>query len=162
MLRSAKDPIPPRPREDGPGPAELAEGALVFAAVTQGVLVGAWLGLFPDLALRLGGFPPASAFFVRWAGLLHVVLALGYALEWIRFRRVALLVLAKGATALFLAAAWAGEGLPWLMVLALALEGAIATSGALLHDPAERSRRARARLRLVTPTPSQIRPAGRR
>jgi hypothetical protein len=162
MVRSAKDPKAAPPREDGPGPAELAELALVVVAVTQGALVGAWLGLFPELALRLGGFPPAPAFFVRWAGLLQLILALGYALEWVRFRRVTLIVLAKGATAIFLAAAWAGDGLPWLMVLALLLESAMAVCGALLHGPAERSRRARARLRLVTPAPPQIRPAGRR
>lgn len=147
--------------EQRPGPEEMAEFALVAAALVQGLLLGGWLGLFPVHALRTGGFPQASVFFVRWAGILQAVLAAGYALEWIRFRRVTLLVAAKALLAILLAVEWAGEGLPVLMMIAVPLEGAMAVAGALLHGPAERSRRARARLRLVTPAPTQIRPAGR-
>ena len=132
-----------------PGPAERAQRALVALAVAQGILLGAWLGLFPALVLRVGGFPVAPPFFVRWAGVLHLVLAAGYALEWRRSRRVALLVLAKGVTALFLLAAWIGGGLPQLLVLAFVLEAATSAAAAALHAPAERSRRARARLRVV-------------
>lgn len=143
-----------------PGPAEQVETALVAAAVTQGMLAGGWLAIFPDLALRLGGFPPAPAFFVRFAGVLHLVLAIGYALDWGRFRRVTLLVFAKAATALFLVAAWIGDGLPPLLMVAVVLEAAVSLGGALIHGPAERSRRARARLRLVSAAPTPIRPAG--
>jgi hypothetical protein len=150
-----------RSPEAAPGAAERGESALVAVAIAQGTLLGVWLTAFPAAALRLGGFPPAGAFFVRWAGVLHLVLAFGYALDWLRLRRTALLVVAKGATAVFLGVVWALEGLPWLMVFAVVLEGAMATTGVFLHGPAERSRRARARLRLVTPARSPIRPAGR-
>jgi hypothetical protein len=139
----------------------MGEIALVAIVLAQGLLLGGWLGLFPSHALRVGGFPQAPVFFVRWAGILQIVLATGYALEWVRLRRVMLLVVAKGLTAVLLAATWALEGLPALMMIAVPLEGALALAGALLHGPAERSRRARARLRLVTPTPAQVRPAGR-
>jgi hypothetical protein len=149
-------------RPEGPGPAETGELAVVAAAVAQGVAVGAWLALLPEAALRAGGFPAAPAFFVRWAGVLHVLLAAGYALEFMRFRRVALLVLAKAVTAFFLAAAWMGDGLPWLMVGAVFVEGSLAAAAALVHPSASRSRHARARLRLVTPAPTEVRPAGRR
>lgn len=145
-----------------PGPDELAEIALVALVVGQGVLLGGWLGIFPGHALRIGGFPPAPAFFVRWAGILQLVLGAGYALEWIRFRRVTLLVVAKALTALLLGATWIGEGLPTLMMVAVPVEACMALAGGLLHGPAERARRARARLRLVTPVPANIRPAGRR
>lgn len=144
------------------GPAEVAELLLVGVAVAEGALVGAWLGALPALALRAGGFPPAPLFFVRWAGVLHVLLGVGYALEWLRFRRVTLLVAAKAATALFLVATLVGEGLPSLMSLALVIESVMAIAGALLHGPADRSRRARARLRLVASDAGQVRPAGRR
>jgi hypothetical protein len=149
------------PPEQRPGVDELAEVALVAVAVAQGVLLGAWLGIFPAHALRIGGFPQAPTFFVRWAGILHTALAAGYALEWVRFRRVTLLVVAKALTGLFLAVTWGADGLPPLMMMAVPLEGCLALAGALLHPQAERSRRARARLRLVTPVPTGIRPAGR-
>jgi hypothetical protein len=148
-------------REQGPGPIETGELAIVAAAVAQGLAIGAWLALFPETALRAGGFPAAPAFFVRWAGVLHVVLAAGYALEYMRFRRVTLLVLAKGVTAFFLAAAWVGDGLGWLMVIAVFVEASIAGCAAIAHPSADRSRRARARLRLVTPTPNELRPVER-
>ena len=149
--------------EDTPGPAEQTELTLVVLAIAQGILVGAWLGIFPRAALAAGGFPAAPPFFVRWAGVLHLVLAVGYGLEWLRFRRVTLLVVAKSATALFLAAAWLSEGLRWLMVSAVLLEAGMAAAAGLLHGPADRSRRARARLRLVGSPPSaRVRPAGQR
>jgi hypothetical protein len=148
-------------REEGPGPVESAELVIVAAAAAQGLLVGAWLALFPEGALRVGGFPPAPVFFVRFAGVLHVLLAGGYALEYMRFRGVTLLVIGKGVTAFFLATAWVGDGLPWLMVIAVFVEAAFASGAALVHPGASRSRRARARLRLVTPTPSEVRPVGR-
>jgi hypothetical protein len=148
-------------REPAAGAAEVAQAVLVAAAVLQGVVVGAWLALFPEVALRGGGFPPAPAFFVRWAGVLHLALAAGYALEHVRFRRVTLLVVAKGATAIFLAAVWIFDGLPWLMIGALAVEATVAIASGLVQRPADRSRRTRARLRLVRPSPAQVRPAGR-
>ncbi len=152
----------PQQQEDKPGSAELGEYAIVIASCAQGALVGAWLAIAPAMALRLGGFPAAPAFFVRWAGALQLVLAAGYALEWTRFRRVTLLVLAKGATAAFLAAVWTLDGVPPLMMAATFLEGAFALTAAMLKRPAEQSRRARARLRLVAAPPAEIRPAGRR
>jgi hypothetical protein len=152
----------PKPNE-GPGPYELAEVGIVALAVAQGLLVGAWLGVFPAMALRAGGFPAAPPFFVRWAGVLHLVLAVGYALEWLRFRRVTLLIVAKGITASFLAITWVGEGsLPFLMMIAIVLEAGLAGAAAIVRQPADRSRRTRARLRLVTPAAGAIRPAGQR
>jgi hypothetical protein len=152
--------LPPGEGERGPG--ELAEIALVTAAIAQGLVLGAWLGIFPAAALRAGGFPAAPLFFVRWAGMLQVALALGYGLEWTRFRRVTLLIAAKGIIASFMTITWMGEGVPTLMAIALPVEAGMALAGALLHGPADRSRRARARLRLVAVTATEVRPAGRR
>jgi hypothetical protein len=140
----------------------MAEIALVTAAIVQALILGVWLGIFPAAALRAGGFPAAPLFFVRWAGVLHLVLAVGYGLEWTRFRRTTLLIAAKGIIAAFITITWMGEGVPVLMAVALPLEAGMAIAGALLHGPADRSRRARARLRLVTVAPTEIRPAGRR
>ncbi len=150
------------PDHGGPGADEMAQLALVAIAVAQGLMLGVWLSVFPGAALRAGGFVAAPLFFVRWAGVLHAVLALGYGLEWMRFRRVTLLIVAKGITASFLAVTWLGEGLPLLMAIAIPLEAGMAIACALLRGPADRSRRARAHLRLVTPAATQIRPAGQR
>lgn len=144
-----------------PAPIERGEALLVTAAVVEGLALGAWLALFPASALRAGGFPPAAAFFVRWAGMLHAVLAVGYALDWVRLRRTTLLVLVKAATALFLAATWAIDRLPPLMMIAIVVEAGTALLAAIVRGPASRSRHTRARLRLVTPAPQRIRNAGR-
>jgi hypothetical protein len=159
--RQGQTPHPAPEAQPEPGPAEQVETALAAAAVAQGMLIGGWLALFPDAALRLGGFPYAPAFFVRFAGVLHLVLALGYALDWVRFRRVTLLVVAKAATAAFLVAAWIGDSLPALLMVAVVFEATMSLGAALVHGPAEHSRRARARLHLVGVTPTTIRPAGR-
>ena len=148
-----------KPLDERPGPAELGELALVISAVIEGAVVGLWLAFLPSLALRVGGFPAAPVFFVRWAGALHLTLAAGYALEWSRFRRVTLLVLAKAITTVFLVVIWGSDGLPVLMMLATFLEGTMACLGQILRGPAEQSRHARARLRLVTPAPTEVRPA---
>ncbi|HET9598997.1 MAG TPA: hypothetical protein VFP65_25720, partial [Anaeromyxobacteraceae bacterium] len=146
IQREGLTPQPSLEAEPDPGPAEQVETAVVAAAVAQGLLVGAWLAFFPDMALRAGGFPAAAPFFVRFAGVLHLVLAFGYALDYRGARRVTLLVAAKAATVLFLVAAWIGEGIPALLAAAIAVEAGLAAGAALAHGPAGRSRRARARL----------------
>lgn len=151
-----------RPARGGPGFLELAELLLVAASVGQGLLLGTWFCFWPGSVLRAGGLPPAPVFFVRWAGVLHLVLALGYALEWVRFRRVSLLVVAKAATAVFFVAVGLGQGLPPLLLLAVTVESTMATAGALLHRPASRAWRARSGLRLVARAAHEVRPAGRR
>jgi hypothetical protein len=161
-LRPAGGPGLSPEQERRPRPEELAELALVALVVGQGLVLGGWLGLLPAHAVRIGGFPQAPVFFVRWVGILQVVLGAGYALEWIRVRRVTLIVVAKALTAVLLGVTWAVDGLPALMMVAVPLEACMAVAGAVLHGPAERARLARARLRLVTPVPANIRPAGRR
>ena len=154
-------PISARPLP-GPSPAEVAQAAVVMLAVTQALLLALWLGLLPRLALRMGGFPPAPPFFVRWAGLLQAILAIAYALEWQRFGRVGLLVVAKGLTAVFLAVTLALDGFLPLLFGAVFIEGGLAIAASLLQRPAARSRLARGRLRLVARPAPPVRPAGQR
>ncbi|HTP28071.1 MAG TPA: hypothetical protein VMK12_20760 [Anaeromyxobacteraceae bacterium] len=151
-----------RPDEGVPGYAELAESWLVSGAVAQGSLLGIWLTAFPSHALRVVGSPTAPAFFVRWVGILQIVLALGCAIDWTRLRRVTLLVATKGATALLLATVWAVDELPTLMMAACLGEALLAICGAALKRPADRSRRSRVRLRLVDRPLAEVRPAGQR
>lgn len=148
---------PPRP-----GAVEIAEMAVVFGAVVQGALIGGWLALWPASAVAAGGFAPMSHLFVRRAGLLELLLAVGYALEWSRTRHVTLLVAAKAATAAFLGFESSSERLPALLVFAILAEAVTALLAGVLHGPASRARHARARLHLVSPGRDQVRPAGRR
>ena len=152
---------PSRPAP-GPGLPEIAQATIVLLAIAQAALLALWLGLVPRVALRMGGFPPAPAFFVRWAGILQAILGFGYAIEWRRFRRVSLLVVAKALTAAFLLVTFALDGLPPLLTGAVLIEGALALAASLLHRPAERSRLARGRLRLVVRAATTVRPAGQR
>jgi hypothetical protein len=154
-LRGPNPKVLGEPSEASPSAVEIAEMAVVAVALAQGAAVGIWLALFPEAALRAGGFPPAPSIFVRWVGLLHLLLATGYALEWLRFRRVALLVIAKGATAIFLLALGIEDALPNLMYLAMALEAGTACAAAALRGPADRARRSRGRLKLVVSRPSR-------
>jgi hypothetical protein len=143
------------PTEMGPSAAEVGQLVVVAAALAQGAAVGIWLTLFPGSALRAGGFPATPDLLVRWAGLLYLVLAAGYALEWVRFRRVVLLVVGKAAAALFFLALALADTLPGLLYLAMATEAGVACAAAGLRGPADRARHARARLKLVVSRPSR-------
>jgi len=146
--------------EDKPGLVELAEMLLVAAVVVQGLALGLWLGGAPASVLALCGLDSGSTLFVRWAGALHAALALAYAVDFLRLRRIALLLATKGATALLLSLVWMAEGLPSLVLLLLAVDASVVIAGALLQAPAERSRRARTRLHLVVHAPVAARAAG--
>jgi len=159
-LRGPNPSVAGAPSEAGPSAVEIAELAVVVAALAQGVTVGIWLALFPGSAARAGGLPAAPDLFVRWAGLFHLLLATGYALEWLRFRSVALLVIAKAATAVFLLALGLADTLPNLMYLAIAIETGLACAAAVLRGPADRARRSRGRLKLVVSRPSPPRGSG--
>jgi hypothetical protein len=142
------------PAEAALSGVEIAELAVVAAALAQGAAVGIGLTLFPGAVLRAAGFPDGPDLFVRWAGLLYLLLATAYALEWLRFRRVTLLVIAKAATAVFLLALGLADAVPGLAYLTMAVETGMACAAAGLRGPAGQARRARGRLKLVVSRPS--------
>jgi len=131
------------------GPAEVAELLLVALAVLQGLALGIWMGAAPGSVLTFCGLGGGATLFVRWAGALQLALALAYAIDFLRRRRIALLLAAKGASALLLVGVALAEGLPHLALVAVALDATFMGFGAVLQAPAERSRRARVRLHLV-------------
>jgi len=155
--------VPAGPKDVGrPGPAEVAELLLVAVAVLQGLALALWLGAFPRSALELCGLASGATLFARWAGALHAALALAYVADFVGLRRIAILLATKGATALLLLLVWMAEGLPLVALAILALDAATALTGALLRAPAERSRRARTRLRLVSRVPVEAWSSGGR
>lgn len=77
---------------------------LALVAGIHSLLVGAAMLLAPGLLLRLGGWEPFDdVFFVLQGGAFHVVLGLGYLLEWRFCGRLRLLILAKACAVVFLA-----------------------------------------------------------
>jgi hypothetical protein len=127
---------------EGVGASERLEGTLVAVAVAHSCGVGLFLALLPAVAAAFGGFGVARPeFFVRQAGVFHLVLAAGYLAEYLRSRGVALLVLAKGSAVVFLAAtALLARGLPWSVPLSAALDGLLGLAVALSHRAAARER----------------------
>jgi len=139
---------------------ELAELALVGAAVGGTMLAGLLAAVAPVRLLSFSGLPGGSAFLVRQSGVLLMVLAVGYLLEFRRSHGVVLLLTAEGLTAAFLLASWIDDrrGAQLLLFGLQAWLGALTWA---IHRLAARRRWARADLRLVTSAPQPYRPAGR-
>jgi hypothetical protein len=152
---------PSRPPPEGERPTfwERAELALVGLAGGGTALTGLLAAAFPARALALAGLPSASFFLVRQIGVLLMVLAIGYAMEFRRKRGVVLLLVAEGLTAAFLLASWLGDRLG-VQLVAFGVQAWLGAVTWAIHDLAERQRWARVRLRLVTGSRERIRPAG--
>lgn len=152
-------------REAGAAPRgrsgwEIAELALVGAAVAGTMLAGLLAAVAPARVIAFSGLPGGSSYLVRQSGVLLMVLAVGYLLEFRRSHGVVLLLTAEGLTAAFLLASWLDDR----RGAQLALFGLQAWLGALtwaIHQLAERRRWAQVELRLVTSDAQPYRPAGR-
>lgn len=79
------------------------EASVVTLVALHSLGVGLVLLLAPQWALRLGGWEPTDhLFFVRQGGAFHLVVALGYALEYRQRRSTDFLVGAKSVAVIFL------------------------------------------------------------
>ena len=147
----------------GPGGAERAEALLVGAVSLHSAAVGLFLLVFPALATRFAGFGTSvPLFFARQAGVFHLVLAGGYAAEHLRSRGVTLLLVAKGAAAIFLLISSLGVGVPWSVPVSAAIDGGIALAVFVAHTWASASRRAPGRMHVVVGDAQRARSSGRR
>ncbi len=119
------------------GAGTRAERALIVLVALHSAAVGAMLSLFPRFALALGGFGDAApAFFLRQAGVFHLVLAFGYLAEHFRHRGISLLLFAKGAAAVFLLAASAGGDAPWAVPFCGAADALMGAAAWAVHRAA--------------------------
>jgi hypothetical protein len=140
---------------------ERSEALLVALSAGGSLLLGLLVALFPAGALALVGLPPAPPFLVRQAGVLYLVLAIGFGMEFRRNRGVVLLVTGQALTALFLGASWLSDGLGIQIVLFIAHAWLAAVTWAV-HELAQRQRWSRVRLKLVAEREERVRPAGGR
>ena len=109
----------------------IVELWLVVLVSVHSLAVGVSLSFFPDWSAALGGWGEVRhTFFPRQGGVFHLVVAVGYLHEYLRYRGVSLILIAKSMAVMFLVAmtladmdgAWAvpasalGDGLMALTV----------------------------------------------
>jgi hypothetical protein len=115
-----------------PGPTQ--ERWLVLLIAVHSLAVGVMLLAAPQWAIRFGGWDHAEpSFFVRQAGVFHVVLVIGYLIEHLRYQGVLLLVSAKSTAVVFLVAASLLDQVPWAVPISAAGDGAMALLAWLVH-----------------------------
>lgn len=123
---------------------DRAEPILVVLVALHTLAVGLALVLATRWTLAFGGFPEGSpVFFARQGGAFHLVVGVGYLIEFARHRTVTLILVAKVLAVAFLGASilFAGER-AWSVVVSAAGDGAMALVVALVHARA-RAERAR-------------------
>lgn len=81
----------------------------------------------PHWVSTFGGWGPvANPFFVRQGGVFHLVLALGYLMEYFPGRGLRLVLTAKSIATVFLLSAWLLDpAAPWALLLAGISDGAM-------------------------------------
>ena len=120
--------------------ARRLERWLVVLIALHSLAVGVALMFFTDWSVTLGGWARAEPrFFAQQAGVFHVVVALGYLLEYLRYRGIGLLVLAKSFAVVFLLSiAILGSDAPWVVPIAALGDGLMAAAVVLVHRWASR------------------------
>lgn len=117
--------------------ARRAEPWVVAFVAVHSATIGGALILAPEWSANLAGFGTVEArFFLRQAGVFHLVLACGYAAEFATFRGVRLLLAAKGAATAFLVAAWLGGESAWSVPFSAATDFVMGVSVLGLHAAA--------------------------
>jgi hypothetical protein len=102
------------------------ERLLVALICIHSLGVGVLLMAAPEWAVRFGGWAGVDpTFFARQAGIFHVVLVFGYALEYIRSRTVGFLVTAKITAFVFLVAMCVLTDVPWAVPVSGVSDGAM-------------------------------------
>ena len=86
------------------------ERLLVFLVALHSLVVGMVLLSVPRWVASFGGWGGVdSVFFIRQGGIFHMVVAVGYVMEYVRHRTVALLLVAKSMATVFLVFSWTGD-----------------------------------------------------
>lgn len=106
----------------------------VSLVVLHSVAVGAVMVIATEWAVAFGGWPTdGSLFFARQFGVFHFVVATAYAVEFVRYRGVTILVAAKTMAVASLGYALAIEGASWPVWLAAAGDAVMGLAAWGLH-----------------------------
>ncbi len=103
------------------------ERLLLVLVAMHSVGVGIVMLCFPRWVAAFGGWVPvADPFFIRQGGVFHLVLALGYLMEYFPGRGLRLVLSAKSIATLFLLSAWLLDpAAPWALPFAGISDGAM-------------------------------------
>ena len=108
------------------GRSRTLELWLVVLISVHSLAVGVFLVFFPDWSAAFGGWGEVEhRFFARQGGVFHLVVAGGYLHEYLRYRGIALLLLAKSMAVAFL-----------VVMTVINVDGAWATPVSALSDGA--------------------------
>ncbi len=122
-------------------PWQRLEMAGVALVVLHSLLVGVLLIFLTGWTLEFAGFDHSvNYFFPRQSGVFHIVVAIGYALEYRRSRGITLILLAKFTAVVFLLmlSSWHEA---WSVPFSGIADGLMLVGMVLLHGQAGRSRR---------------------
>ena len=112
----------------------------VVLVVAHSLLVGALLIFFTGWTLEFAGFGSSvDYFFPRQSGVFHIVIAIGYAVEYRRSHGITLLLLAKFSAVVFLLllSSW---NVAWSVPFSGIADGLMLVGMAFLHGQAGRRR----------------------
>ena len=120
-------------------PARI-ERPLVLLIALHSFVVGLMLLLAPVWSAQFAGWKATGPeFFLRQAGVFHLILAVGYVVEHFRAGGVILLVTAKTTAFVFLLVSAISPEVPWAIPFSGATDGMMGLAAFLVH---RRSRRA--------------------
>lgn len=121
------------------------EDWLILMIAVHSVTVGVFLLFFTRWGVAFGGWQDLHlTFFARQAGVFHFVVAIGYLLEYFRYRDVTFLLLTKIIAVLFLVSMMMVEPVPWALPLSALGDGLMVPLVYFVHRSANRVRSGRA------------------
>jgi hypothetical protein len=97
------------------------ERAFVAAVVLHSAAIGIALLFFTAPGLALGGYEDVRPlFFPRQAGAFHLVVAAAYAIEYLRYRGLVVMITAKAIAVVFLLGMLAVDAATWVVPVSAA------------------------------------------
>ncbi|MEJ2085181.1 MAG: hypothetical protein P8Y44_05805 [Acidobacteriota bacterium] len=117
------------------------EDWLIVMIAVHSFTVGVFLLFFTRWGVAFGGWQDLHlTFFARQVGAFHFVVAIGYLLEYFRYREVTFLLLTKIIAVLFLVSMMMVEPVPWALSLSALGDGLMALLVIFVHRRANRVR----------------------
>ncbi len=113
---------------------ETHERWLILLVALHSFIIGVVFLVAPNWSVNFGGWDEVRpAFFIRQAGIFHLVLVVAYLIEYFRYRGVLVLVAAKSIAMAFLLLAALLDDVPWAVGLCGLGDGAMAVTVGLVH-----------------------------
>jgi|YNPBryunderm2012_1023409.scaffolds.fasta_scaffold35037_1 hypothetical protein len=120
-------------------PWPLVERWIVWLIAAHSVAIGVMLLAAPAWSVRFAGWEGAEPlFFLRQAGVFHLVVATGYVLEYRRNGTVTLLAVTKFMACVFLLASALLTDTAWSVLFSGIVDGAMGGAAVLVHRWAAR------------------------